>query len=48
MDLDEEIKSREEGEMAQKVGRREIYSPVPPPSTSALLIVNRNNVAAMK
>ena len=38
MDLDEEIKSREEGRnLAQKVGKREIYSPVPPPSSEALV-----------
>jgi len=28
-------KSREEEKLAQKVGRREIYSPVPPPSKKA-------------
>ena len=34
MDLDEEIRSREEGEIgSESVGRREIYSPVPPPSS---------------
>ena len=33
-----EVHNREEGEMAPKLGRREIYPPVPPPFSSTCIL----------